>query len=142
MTGIPEGIWTPNGHVAIKDEKALKEVAKAAATMALQPIHENILVRRIPDEELSKGGIVLPDTARNKMILKGIVIAAGPGRRDAMGALIPSQVAPGDIVLVSTYSTATEVEVGGEKLVLTREVDVLGKFVPLPPAPAPAEQAP
>jgi chaperonin GroES len=130
--GEKKELWTPGGMKQIAvggDEKALKEVAKATEQWDPDPLADQVLLRKFPEEEMkTKGGIVLPDTARNKMILKGIVYAHGPGRRDAAGVLIPISVAEGDIVLASTYSTNTEIELNGEKFNLVREADLLLRF--------------
>jgi chaperonin GroES len=154
MGGEKKSLWTPGGmkEIAVKgDEKELKSVAKATEQWDPDPLGNQVLLRKLPEEEMTKGGVVLPETARNKMILKGIVVAVGPGRRDAAGALIPMSLAEGDVVLASTYATNTEVELNGEKMNLVREEDVILRFKrkpkppeaekPAEPAAAPAEPA-
>ena len=118
---------------AARDRDAqLAAVAKVAARMTVKPIHDQILVRLLPEEKMSRGGIVLPDTARNKMLGRGIALDVGPGRRDAAGVLIPMQVKPGDLFLMAVFGNVPEIVVQGEKLALVRELDVLGLLVPAP----------
>lgn len=140
-------LWTPEGMKKIAekgaDEKTLKDVVKATETWDPDPLSNQVLLRKFPEEEMkTKGGIVLPETARNKMILKGIVYKHGPGRLDAQGKLIPISVKEGDIVLASTYSTNTEIKLNGEDFNLVREEDLLLRFKRRPVDPTAADAAP
>ena len=91
--------------------------------MKVRPLHDRILVRRIEEEEKTKGGLIIPDTAKEKP-LEGKVIAVGKGRIDEDGKLRPLDVRKGDRVLFSKYS-GTEIEVGGDEHLIIREDDVL-----------------
>ena len=90
----------------------------------LRPLHDRILIKRVESENTSKGGIIIPDTAKEKP-LEGEVIAVGSGRILEDGSVRALQVKAGDRVLFAKYSE-TEVKVGGETLLLMREDDLLG----------------
>lgn len=90
--------------------------------MTLKPLHDRILVRPAPPEEMTKGGIFLPDVAKEKPS-KGEVIAAGPGKQDENGKRWPLEVKIGDTVLYGKYS-GTEIPVDGEDVLMMRESDV------------------
>jgi chaperonin GroES len=92
--------------------------------MKFRPLHDRILVRRIDAEEKSAGGIIIPDTAKEKP-QEGEVVAAGPGARDETGKLIPLDVKPGDRILFGKWS-GTEIKLKGEELLIMKEDDVLG----------------
>ena len=92
--------------------------------MKFRPLHDRILVRRVDEETKSAGGIIIPDTAKEKPI-QGEVISAGAGARDENGKLIPLDVKTGDRVLFGKWS-GTEVKINGEDLVIMKESDVLG----------------
>jgi chaperonin GroES len=92
--------------------------------MALQPLHDRIIVEAAAKEQTSAGGIILPDTAQEKP-QKGTVLAVGPGKRLDSGQLAPVDVKPGDVVLYGKYS-GTEVTVDGKDYVIIRAEDVLG----------------
>lgn len=92
--------------------------------MALQPLHDRIIVEAAAKEQTSAGGIILPDTAQEKP-QRGTVLAVGPGRRLDSGQLAPVDVKPGDVVLYGKYS-GTEVTVDGKDYVIIRAEDVLG----------------
>ena len=89
----------------------------------VRPLHNRIIVQRIKDEEKTKGGIIIPDSAKEKPT-EGKVIAAGPGRRDEKGHLIAMDVKKGDRVLFSKYS-GNEVNLDGEEHLIISEDDVL-----------------
>jgi chaperonin GroES len=89
----------------------------------VRPLHDRVIVRRIQEEEKSKGGIIIPDTAKEKP-QEGEVIAAGPGRRDN-GSLVALDVRKGDRVLFGKYS-GTEIKLDGEEHLILREDDILG----------------
>lgn len=92
--------------------------------MKLQPLHDRIVVEPAAHEEKSAGGIILPDTAKEKP-MRGTVIAAGPGKMLDSGKLAPVDVSVGDVVLYGKYS-GTEVTVSGTDYVILRNDDVLG----------------
>ncbi|ESW88733.1 co-chaperone GroES [Mesorhizobium sp. C280B] len=92
--------------------------------MAFRPLHDRILVRRIEVDEKTAGGIIIPDTAREKP-QEGEVIAAGPGARDDSGQLQPLDVKVGDRILFGKWS-GTEIKLNGEDLLIMKESDVLG----------------
>ena len=91
--------------------------------MKVRPLHDRILVRRIEEEEKTKGGLIIPDTAKEKP-QEGKVIAVGKGRVAEDGKLRPLDVHKGDRVLFSKYS-GSEIEVGGDEHLIIREDDVL-----------------
>ncbi len=91
--------------------------------MKIKPLHDKILVKRIEEENKTKGGIIIPDTAKEKP-LEGKVVAVGSGKSVKGGKVVPLDVKEGDTVLFGKYS-GTEVKVDGEELVLLREDDVL-----------------
>ena len=88
------------------------------------PLHDRILVKRLEEKEAKKGGIIIPDTAKEKP-QEGEVIAVGPGKRDEHGKLIPMDVKAGDKILFGKYS-GSEVKLGDEEHLIMREEDVLG----------------
>jgi chaperonin GroES len=92
--------------------------------MNFRPLHDRIVLRRIEGEEKTKGGIIIPDTAKEKP-QEGEVIAVGPGARDESGKLVPLDVKAGDRVLFGKWS-GTEVKVDGEDLLIMKESDIMG----------------
>jgi chaperonin GroES len=92
--------------------------------MHFRPLHDRVLVRRIDAEEQTAGGIIIPDTAKEKP-QEGEVIAAGPGGRNEQGQLMPLDVKPGDRVLFGKWS-GTEVKIEGQELLIMKESDLLG----------------
>ena len=92
--------------------------------MNFQPLHDRVLVRRIEGQEKSAGGIIIPDTAKEKPI-EGEVLAVGPGDRDDSGKLVPLSVKKGDRVLFGKWS-GTEVKLQGEELLIMKESDLFG----------------
>ena len=92
--------------------------------MHFRPLHDRVLVRRIDAEEKTAGGIIIPDTAKEKP-QEGEVIAAGPGGRNEEGQLVPPDVKPGDRVLFGKWS-GTEVKIDGKELLIMKESDLLG----------------
>jgi chaperonin GroES len=91
--------------------------------MKLRPLADRVVVKRIEEEEVKKGGIIIPDTAKEKP-QKGEIIAVGPGRLDEKGNRVPLEVKVGDKVLFSKYA-GTEVKIGDEELLVMREDDIL-----------------
>jgi chaperonin GroES len=92
--------------------------------MKFRPLHDRVVVRRLEGEEKSKGGIIIPDTAKEKP-QEGEVIAVGPGARDESGKLVPLDVKAGDRILFGKWS-GTEVKLDGEELLIMKESDVMG----------------
>jgi chaperonin GroES len=92
--------------------------------MGFKPLHDRVLVRRVAEEQKTKGGIIIPDTAQEKPS-EGEVVATGPGARNEDGKVTPLDVKAGDRVLFSKYG-GTEVKVDGEDLIILRESDILG----------------
>ena len=92
--------------------------------MKFRPLHDRVVIRRVEQEEKSAGGIIIPDTAKEKP-MEGEVIAVGPGGRDENGKLIPIDVKPGDRVLFGKWS-GTEVKIEGEELLIMKESDIMG----------------
>jgi chaperonin GroES len=95
-----------------------------AKLMKFRPLHDRIVIRRIEGEDKTKGGIIIPDTAKEKP-QEGEVIAVGPGARDESGKLVPLDVKAGDRVLFGKWS-GTEVKIDGEDLLIMKESDVMG----------------
>jgi len=92
--------------------------------MNFRPLHDRVLVRRINADEKTAGGIIIPDTAKEKPS-QGEVVAVGPGGRDETGKLIPIDIKAGDRVLFGKWS-GTEVKIDGEDLLIMKESDLLG----------------
>jgi chaperonin GroES len=92
--------------------------------MKFRPLHDRVVVRRIEAEEKTAGGIIIPDTAKEKP-QQGEVLAVGPGRRDETGKLVPLDIKTGDRILFGKWS-GTEVKVDGEDLLIMKENDVMG----------------
>jgi chaperonin GroES len=94
------------------------------AKTKFRPLHDRVVVRRVASEEKTKGGIIIPDTAKEKP-QEGEVIAVGPGGRDEAGKLISLDVKAGDRVLFGKWS-GTEVRLDGEELLIMKESDIMG----------------
>jgi chaperonin GroES len=92
--------------------------------MKFRPLHDRVVVRRLESEEKSAGGIIIPDTAKEKP-QEGEVIAVGPGARDESGKIVPLDVKSGDRVLFGKWS-GTEVKIDGQELLIMKESDVMG----------------
>jgi chaperonin GroES len=92
--------------------------------MHFRPLHDRVLVRRIDAEAKTAGGIIIPDTAKEKP-QEGEIIAAGPGARNEQGQLVPLDVKAGDRVLFGKWS-GTEVKIDGQDLLIMKESDLLG----------------
>lgn len=92
--------------------------------MHFRPLHDRVVVQRIDAEERTAGGIIIPDTAKEKP-QEGEIVAAGPGARNEQGLLVPLDVKPGDRVLFGKWS-GTEVKIEGQDLLIMKESDLLG----------------
>jgi chaperonin GroES len=98
--------------------------------MKFRPLHDRVVVRRIESEEKTKGGIIIPDTAKEKP-QEGEIVAVGPGARDEQGRVNPLDVKAGDRVLFGKWS-GTEVKIDGQDLLIMKESDILGVVVVTP----------
>jgi chaperonin GroES len=96
----------------------------ATTTKKLTPLHDRIVVKRIAEAETSRGGIIIPDTAKEKPA-EGEVVAVGPGARNEKGIVVPLDVQPGDRVLFGKWS-GTEVKIDGEDLIIMNGSDIMG----------------
>lgn len=94
--------------------------------MAFTPLHDRVLVRRVEGDEKTAGGLIIPDSAKEKPS-EGEIVSCGEGARKDSGELIPMAVAAGDRVLFGKWS-GTEVKVDGEDLLIMKESDILGKM--------------
>ena len=92
--------------------------------MKFRPLHDRIVVKRIDAEEKTRGGIIIPDTAKEKP-MEGEVVAVGPGARDEKGALVPLDVKAGDRILFGKWS-GTEVKLDGVEYLIMKESDIMG----------------
>ena len=92
--------------------------------MAFRPLHDRVVVRRVASEEKTAGGIIIPDTVKEKP-QEGEVVAVGPGARDEAGKLVALDVSAGDRILFGKWS-GTEVKIDGEELLIMKESDILG----------------
>jgi chaperonin GroES len=92
--------------------------------MKFRPLHDRVVVRRVESEARTAGGIIIPDTAKEKP-QEGEIVAVGPGARDESGKLVPLDVKAGDRILFGKWS-GTEVKIDGEELLIMKESDVMG----------------
>ncbi len=92
--------------------------------MSFRPLHDRVVVRRVDSEEKTAGGIIIPDTAKEKPS-EGVIVSVGPGARDESGKVSPLDVKAGDRVLFGKWS-GTEVKINGEDLLIMNESDIMG----------------
>ena len=92
--------------------------------MKFRPLHDRVVVRRVEEDTKTAGGIIIPDTAKEKPV-QGEVVAVGPGARDEAGKTIPLDLKPGDRVLFGKWS-GTEVKIDGQDLLIMKESDIMG----------------
>jgi chaperonin GroES len=92
--------------------------------MAFRPLHDRVVVRRVDSEEKSAGGIIIPDTAKEKPS-EGVIVSVGPGARDESGKVVALDVKEGDRVLFGKWS-GTEVKLNGQDLLIMKESDIMG----------------
>jgi chaperonin GroES len=92
--------------------------------MKIKPLHDRVVVKRVEQEEKTAGGIIIPDTAKEKP-MQGEILAVGSGSRNENGALLPLDVKVGDIVLFGKWS-GTEVKIDGQELLIMKESDIMG----------------
>jgi chaperonin GroES len=102
--------------------------------MEFRPLHDRVVIRRVEEEGKSKGGIIIPDTAKEKP-MEGEIVAVGPGRRDEAGKLVPLDVVAGDRVLFGKWS-GSEIKLDGKDLLVMTESDIMGVIVAKPAAAA------
>jgi chaperonin GroES len=101
-----------------------QRLRRESRDMSFRPLHDRVVVRRLEGEEKTKGGIIIPDTAKEKP-QEGEIIAVGPGGRDESGKLTPLDVKSGDKILFGKWS-GTEVKIDGQDLLIMKESDILG----------------
>jgi chaperonin GroES len=92
--------------------------------MKFRPLHDRVVVKRVEEEGKTKGGIIIPDTAKEKP-MEGEIIAVGPGARDEKGTLVPLDVKKGDRILFGKWS-GTEIKLDGDDLLIMKESDIMG----------------
>ena len=92
--------------------------------MRFKPLHDRVVIRRVEEEQKTKGGLIIPDTAKEKP-MQGEVLAVGPGARNEKGDLVPMGVEVGDRVLFGKWS-GTEVKLDGDELLIMKESDIMG----------------
>ncbi|MBN9542023.1 co-chaperone GroES [Reyranella sp.] len=92
--------------------------------MKFRPLHDRVVVKRVAEEEKTKGGIIIPDTAKEKP-MEGEVVAVGPGARDEKGALVALDVKAGDRILFGKWS-GTEIKLDGVEYLIMKESDIMG----------------
>jgi chaperonin GroES len=92
--------------------------------MKFRPLHDRVVVKRVEEEGKTKGGIIIPDTAKEKP-MEGEIVAVGPGARDENGKLVPLDVKKGDRILFGKWS-GTEIKLDGEDLLIMKESDIMG----------------
>jgi len=111
--------------VSAKTNAVLSNLVNSGGkTMKFRPLHDRVLVRRVAEEEKTAGGIIIPDTAKEKP-MEGEVVAVGSGARNEKGEIVPLDVKAGDRVLFGKWS-GTEVKIGGEELIIMKESDIMG----------------
>src|SRR5438876_6504023 len=118
-TALHAGFYDPD----LKAEALRERMAKSK----FRPLHDRVVVKRIDAEDKTRGGIIIPDSAREKPS-QGEVVAVGPGGRDEAGKLIPIDIKVGDRVLFGKWS-GTEVKLDGEELLIMKESDIMGVLV-------------
>jgi chaperonin GroES len=94
--------------------------------MQFRPLHDRVVIRRLEDESTTSGGIIIPDTAKEKP-MQGEVLAVGPGARNDQGTITPLDVAAGDRILFGKWS-GTEVKIDGDELLIMKESDIMAVF--------------
>src|ERR1700730_5153825 len=114
---------TQRGHRAFRLEP-LTAIDRNKRPMKFRPLHDRVVIRRIEGEDKTKGGIIIPDTVKEKP-QEGEVVAIGPGARDDSGKLVPLDLKAGDRVLFGKWS-GTEVKIDGQDLLIMKESDIMG----------------
>src|SRR5580704_3329683 len=106
------------------DPGPAKHSTERERSMKFRPLHDRVVVRRIEADAKTKGGIIIPDTVKEKP-QEGEVVAVGPGGRDENGKITPTELKPGERILFGKWS-GTEVKIDGEELLIMKETDVMG----------------
>src|SRR5882724_6259814 len=123
-TRHPGVLTTPERPLAKSQFIQQTQRDNGGCAMKFRPLHDRVVVRRVEQEGKSAGGIIIPDTAKEKP-MEGEIVAVGPGGRDESGKLIPIDLKPGDRILFGKWS-GTEVKIDGEELLIMKESDVMG----------------
>jgi chaperonin GroES len=118
---------TVEGSILLRLSKTKTTELVRRTAMKFRPLHDRVVVKRIDAEEKTAGGIIIPDTVKEKP-QQGEVIAVGPGGRDEAGKLIPIDVEAGDRVLFGKWS-GTEVKIDGDEYLIMKESDIMGVLV-------------
>jgi chaperonin GroES len=118
------GFSAPSSRRIPAPERPAPKEEEDMAKMNFRPLHDRVVVQRIDAEEKTKGGIIIPDTAKEKP-QEGKIVAVGPGGRDEAGNLIKPDVRVGDRVLFGKWS-GTEVKIDGDDLLIMKESDIMG----------------
>ena len=119
-----------NGRSKVGRLNRLSRVSQNRAAVQFRPLHDRVVVKRIDAEDKTAGGIIIPDTAKEKPS-QGEIIAVGPGGRDESGKLIPIDLKVGDTVLFGKWS-GTEVKIDGVDLLIMKESDIMGVLTDVP----------
>jgi chaperonin GroES len=117
---VPDTLKADTFRIASRTSADEEPMAKTQ----FRPLHDRVVVRRLEADEKTKGGIIIPDTAKEKP-QEGEIVAVGPGGRDEAGKLVPLDVKAGDRVLFGKWS-GTEVKLNGEDLLIMKESDIMG----------------
>jgi chaperonin GroES len=112
------------GQRRTRNNQLIKLLNHEGRPMKFRPLHDRVVVKRVEEDTKTKGGIIIPDTAKEKP-QQGEIVAVGPGARDEAGKVVPLDVKPGDRVLFGKWS-GTEVKIDGEDLLIMKESDILG----------------
>ena len=118
------GIGVITNHTAHDRNRRGRQWLHQERTMKFRPLHDRVVLRRLNAEEKTAGGIIIPDTAKEKP-QEGEVIAVGPGARNEQGQIMPLEVKAGDRILFGKWS-GTEVKIDGEELLIMKESDIMG----------------
>src|SRR6185436_13744991 len=120
---MPLALSTLSANLSFEHRSA-QEFNSGGRPMKFRPLHDRVVVRRIEAEEKTKGGIIIPDTAKEKP-QEGEIVAVGPGARDESGKVVALDVKAGDRVLFGKWS-GTEVRIDGQDLLIMKESDIMG----------------
>jgi chaperonin GroES len=116
--------WNINTYSETPNAAHRRQRGEIMAKLKFRPLHDRVVVKRVTAEEKTKGGIIIPDTVKEKP-QEGEIVAVGPGGRDEAGKLIPMDVKAGDRVLFGKWS-GTEVKLEGDELLIMKESDIMG----------------
>src|ERR1700733_9034960 len=123
-TRARRGAGFPGAKEVGEPQQSPSKITQEGSQMKFRPLHDRVVVRRLEAEEKTAGGIIIPDTAKEKP-MEGEVIAVGPGARDEAGKLVPLDVKANDRILFGKWS-GTEVKLDGEELLIMKESDIMG----------------